>query len=99
MGSLNVEANNSILNGNNYTITGLSGILPVLTVSNASGVKVNDLSVSSSNNTSMGVLMFNTSMDQFTDVNVSVPYLGIEVSNFTSSINSRNQEIENLVFE
>ncbi|MHB1742744.1 MAG: PEGA domain-containing protein [Thermoplasmataceae archaeon] len=93
VGSLNVEANNSILNGNNYTITGLSGILPVLTVSNASGVKVNDLSVSSSNNTSMGVLMFNTSMDQFTDVNVSVPYLGIEVSNFTSSINISHSRI------
>lgn len=93
VGSLNVEANNSILNGNNYTITGLNGILPVLTVSNASGVNVNDLSVSSSNNTSMGVLMFNTSMDQFTDVNISVHYLGIDVSNFTSSINISHSRI------
>ena len=93
VGSLNVEANNSILNGNNYTITGLNGILPVLTVSNASGVNVNDLSVSSSNNTSMGVLMFNTSMDQFTDVNISVPYLGVDVSNFTSSINISHSKI------
>ena len=93
VGSLNVEANNSVLNGNNYTITGLSGILPVLTVSNVSGVNVNDLSVSSSSNTSMGVLMFNTSMDQFTDVNISVPYLGIDVSNFTSSINISHSRI------
>ena len=93
VGSLNVEANNSILNGNNYTITGLNGILPVLTVSNASGVNVNYLSVSSSNNTSMGVLMFNTSMDQFTDVNISVPYLGVDVSNFTSSINISHSKI------
>jgi len=93
IGSLKMEASNSTINGNNYTITGENGILNVLTVSNARGVKVTDLSVTSINNTSAGILIVNTSMDQFTYVNVSVPFLGIEVSNSTSSINVSHSRI------
>ncbi len=93
LGSLKFEATKSTLNGAGYTITGDHGILPALTVSNASGVKISDLTVTSNNNTSSAVMLVNTSMDQFTDINVSAAFQGIEILNYTSAINISDSRV------
>ena len=93
VGSLKMEASSSTLNGNGYTIKGNHGLLPSLTVSNASGVRVSDLTVTSNNNTSSAVMLVNTSMDQFTDINVSSAFQGIEILNYTSAINISDSRV------
>ncbi len=93
-GIINFMRNNSVLNGNGYTIYN-SNVLGVfsLNISNTNNVKVENLNVNTSDQA--GLYVSNSSYDSFSDLNISSAFISLDLGPNTDHITISSSNFSN----
>ena len=86
-GSLTFLASNSILNGNNYMISGSYPNSTLLRIANNSVSTVENLTIDSSNGSSFGIIVQNATNDVIKNVKVYENFIGINVLQKVQNLN------------